>query len=59
MTRFLHRCLALFNRNRVEDELAREMASHFALLEDEYLRRGLSRHLASIGTEAGGGGTAA
>jgi putative ABC transport system permease protein len=42
MTRFLRRVDSRISRSRVEDELAREMASHLALLEDEQRRRGLS-----------------
>jgi predicted permease len=32
----------LFRRARADDELAREMASHLALIEDEHRRRGMS-----------------
>src|SRR5262245_15699960 len=42
MRRFLARLLVLFRRDRAEDDLAREVASHLTLLEDEHVRRGLS-----------------
>ena len=42
MRRFIARLINLFRRDRVERDLAREMASHLAALEDEYVRRGLS-----------------
>jgi putative ABC transport system permease protein len=42
MRRFIARLINVFRRDRVERDLAREMASHLAALEDEYVRRGLS-----------------
>jgi predicted permease len=42
MKRVLRRFLSLFTRRRTEEELAREMASHVALLEDEHRRRGFN-----------------
>src|SRR4029453_9998442 len=42
MRRFFARLINVFRRDRVERELAREMTSHLAALEDEYVRRGLS-----------------
>ena len=42
MRRFIARLINVFRRDRVERELAREMTSHLAALEDEYVRRGLS-----------------
>jgi hypothetical protein len=42
MTRLLRRLISLFTRLGDDAELAREMASHLALLEDEHRRRGLS-----------------
>ena len=41
MRRFIARFLSLFQRNRAEHELAREMTAHLAVLEDEYTRRGM------------------
>jgi hypothetical protein len=43
MTRFRLRLRAHFTRRRDDVELAREMASHLALLEEEHRRRGLSQ----------------
>src|SRR5579863_5519412 len=40
--RFVGRCRNLFRTGRVEAELAREVASHLDLLEDEFVRRGMS-----------------
>jgi putative ABC transport system permease protein len=40
--RFRHRLIALLRRDRAEHDLAREVASHLALLEDDYRRRGMS-----------------
>ena len=44
MRRLLRRLRAHFTRRRDDVELAREMASHLALLEEEQRRRGLSPH---------------
>ena len=42
MRRFVLRLFNVFRREAAERELAREMASHVALLEDEHRRRGLT-----------------
>ena len=42
MRRLLLRLLNLFRPRRAEGQLTREIASHLALLEDEYRRRGLA-----------------
>src|SRR5262245_5317667 len=42
MRRFALRLLNLFRRDRAERELAREMDSHLTMLEDEYVRRGMT-----------------
>jgi predicted permease len=42
MKRFVRRVLALFRSTHAEQELSREMASHLALLEEQYRARGLS-----------------
>ena len=42
MRRFLHRLANVLGRARAEDELDRELASHLAVLEDEFTRRGLA-----------------
>src|SRR5262245_5310955 len=41
MRRFFHRLLNAFRDERADAEAAREIAAHLALLEDEYLRRGM------------------
>ncbi len=58
LRRFLLRIAALFRHDASDEELAREMAAHLALLEDEHRRRGLTpdqaRHAAraAIGSMA-------
>jgi predicted permease len=42
MRRLLLRLRNVFRHERAEEDLAREMAAHLALLEDEYLRRGMT-----------------
>src|SRR5262245_7757681 len=42
MRRFILRLLNAVRPGRAEDDLAREMAAHLALLEDEYRRRGMA-----------------
>src|SRR5262252_9285780 len=39
--RFVARLVAFFRRDRAEDELHREVASHLALLTDEFRRTGM------------------
>jgi putative ABC transport system permease protein len=48
MKRFLRRLISLFTRRRDDAELAREMASHVTLLEDEHRRRGLDPEAAKL-----------
>jgi dienelactone hydrolase len=48
MKRLLRKSLSLFTHDRHEDDLAREMTAHLALLEEEYRRRGLSTSEARI-----------
>src|SRR5262245_16547567 len=43
MKRFVLRLLNVFRRDRAERELARELDSHLALIEDEHVRRGMTR----------------
>jgi len=43
MRRLLLRFLNVFRRHPAERELAREMDAHLALLEDEHIRRGMTR----------------
>ena len=42
MKRFFRRWLSFFRSTPIEDELAREMTAHLALLEDEQRRRGMT-----------------
>ena len=42
MRRFLFRIFNSFRPDRAEHELQREMNAHLALLEDEYVRRGMT-----------------
>jgi putative ABC transport system permease protein len=48
MKRFLRRLRSVFTHRGDEAELAREMASHLALLEDEHRRRGLTADAAHV-----------
>ena len=48
MNRPVRRLIALFTRRRDDVELAREMTSHLALLEDEHRRRGLTEDAARL-----------
>ena len=41
LRRFVRRLLNALRPGRAEDDIARELASHLALLEDEFLRRGM------------------
>ena len=42
MRRFVVRLINVFRRERLDDDAARELTSHLALLEEEYRRRGLT-----------------
>ncbi len=42
MRRFIHRLLNTFLHDRAEVDLAREMAAHLTILEDEHRRRGMT-----------------
>lgn len=42
LRRFCQRLIALIRRDRVEQDLAREVGAHLTLLEDDYRNRGLS-----------------
>jgi putative ABC transport system permease protein len=48
MRRFLLRLLNVVRRDPAERELAREMEAHLAMLEDEHVRRGLTREAAHL-----------
>jgi predicted permease len=42
MRRLMSRLLSVFRRDAVEEDLAREIAAHLTILEDEYQRRGMT-----------------
>src|SRR5215467_7487649 len=42
LRRLFLKCYLLFGNSKVEAELAREIGAHLALLEDEYLRQGMT-----------------
>jgi len=48
MRRVLRRFVSLFTHRRDDADLAREMSSHLALLEDDYRRRGMTREEARL-----------
>jgi putative ABC transport system permease protein len=48
MRRFLHRLLNALRPAAADDDLAREVTAHLALLEDEYRRRGMSGEEATL-----------
>jgi len=54
--RFLLRLYNVFRPGRTEPDLAREVAAHLGLLEDEYLRRGLSPEEARLAARRAFGG---
>ena len=43
LRRLLLRLFNVFNRGRAESDIAREVASHLTLLEDDFQRRGMTR----------------
>ena len=54
--RVLSRFSGLFRNNRAEEELAREVASHLALLADDFERRGMSPEEALLAAKRAYGG---
>ena len=54
--RVLSRFRGLFRNNRAEEELAREVASHLALLADDFERRGMSPEEARLAAKRAYGG---
>ena len=54
--RILSRFRNLFRNNRVEEELAREVASHLVLLADDFERRGMSPEEARLAAKRAYGG---
>jgi putative ABC transport system permease protein len=58
MKRFVLRLLNVFRRDRAEVELAREMDAHLEMLEDEHVRRGMTRDDARLAARRAIGGVA-
>lgn len=54
--RFINRCRNLLGNRRAESELTREVASHLALLADDYERRGMSPEEARLAAKRTYGG---
>ncbi|MBI3400368.1 MAG: ABC transporter permease, partial [Acidobacteria bacterium] len=54
--RFIHRLGNVFRPHRAEPDLAREIAAHLALLEDDFRRRGLSAEDARLAARRAFGG---
>jgi predicted permease len=48
MRRFILRLINVFRREWLDDDAARELVSHLALLEDEHVRRGMTRDQARL-----------
>src|SRR6185436_4080056 len=48
MKRVIRRLLETFQSRRRDDDLSREMSSHLAMLEDEHMRRGMTRDEARL-----------
>src|SRR5262245_39136770 len=58
MGRFLLRLLNTFRPRAADDDVAREVAAHLALLEDEHRRRGLTPEQARIAARRATGSVA-
>jgi predicted permease len=56
MRRLLHRLVNVFRPHRAEPDLARELAAHLALIEDDFRRRGLSAEDARLAARRAFGG---
>ena len=56
LRRFLHRCYNVLHPAGPESELAREVASHLALLEDDFRRRGMTHEEARFAARRAFGG---
>jgi predicted permease len=56
LRRLLAKLRNFFNRRRAEDEMIREIAAHLALLEDEFLRRGMDLPEARLAARRAYGG---
>jgi predicted permease len=56
MRRFLSKLANFFRRERADREMAREMAAHLALIEDDLMRRGMSAEEARLAARRSWGG---
>src|SRR6202041_3514210 len=56
LRRFLSKCRSFLRNERVEAELEREINSHLALLEEDFLRRGMSAEQARLAARRAYGG---
>ena len=56
LRRFILKLTRLFTNSREEAELAREIAAHLALLEDDYLRKGMAPEEARLAARRAYGG---
>ena len=56
LNRLLSKCTALFRNSRTEAELEREINAHLALLEDDFLERGMSAGEARLAARRAYGG---
>ena len=56
LRRMIAKLLNLFRNNRADAELAREVASHLVLLEDEFIRRGMTPEEATLAARRACGG---
>ena len=56
LRRFLHRLFSLFNNRRDERELSREIDSHLALLEDQFVKQGMKPEDAQLAAKRSFGG---
>src|SRR6266540_852609 len=56
--RFWRRLATFFRDSKAEEELAREVRAHLTLLEDDFLRRGMSAEEARIAAKRAFGGVA-
>jgi predicted permease len=56
LQRFFSKLLGVFRNTRVEEELKREIASHLALLEDDFRQQGMSQEEARVAARRAYGG---
>jgi hypothetical protein len=56
LIRLLSKCKTIFRNRQMEEELEREIASHLALLEEDFLRTGMSAEEARLAARRAYGG---